>query len=114
MNELVSGWDDSDGHHAGLDSVVRLPGLGNLWPMPIDNRLKMLSTGVKSPVGIKIQGPDLKTLAVDETCENCGGAMTVRRGKRGFFLGCSNYPKCKGTKEPSEATLEKITAFTGG
>ena len=58
--------------------------------------------------------PDLKTLAVDETCENCGGAMTVRRGKRGFFLGCSGYPKCKGTKEPSEATLEKITAFTGG
>jgi DNA topoisomerase-1 len=51
---------------------------------------------------------------VDETCENCGGAMTVRRGKRGFFLGCSSYPKCKGTKEPSEATLEKITAFTGG
>ena len=40
--------------------------------------------------------------------------MTVRRGRRGFFLGCSNYPKCKGTKEPSEATLEKITAFTGG
>jgi len=59
-------------------------------------------------------GPDLKTLAVEESCENCGGAMTVRRGKRGFFLGCSNYPKCKGTKEPSQATLEKITAFTGG
>ena len=62
MKELVNGWDDADGHHGGLDSVVRLPGLGNLWPMPIDNRLKMLSTGVKSPVGLKIMGPDLKTL----------------------------------------------------
>jgi DNA topoisomerase-1 len=56
---------------------------------------------------------DLKTIAVDETCEECGGAMTVRRGRRGFFLGCANYPKCKGTREPSEATLEKIAAATG-
>ncbi len=63
MNELVQGWDDDRGHHPGLDSVVRMPGLGNLWPMPIDNRLKMLSTGIKSPVGLKIMGPDLKTLA---------------------------------------------------
>ena len=63
MDELVNGWDDVDGHHSGMDAVVRFPGLGNLWPMPIDNRLKMLSTGVKSPVGLKIQGPDLKTLA---------------------------------------------------
>jgi Cu(I)/Ag(I) efflux system membrane protein CusA/SilA len=63
MNELINGWDDADGRHGGMDSVVRFPGLGNLWPMPIDNRLKMLSTGVKSPVGLKIQGPDLKTLA---------------------------------------------------
>jgi Cu(I)/Ag(I) efflux system membrane protein CusA/SilA len=63
MNELVQGWDDADGHHAGMDAVVRFPGLGNLWPMPIDNRLKMLSTGVKSPVGLKILGPDLQTLA---------------------------------------------------
>ena len=61
--ELVQGWDDSNGHHEGMDSVVRFPGLGNLWPMPIDNRLKMLSTGIKSPVGLKISGPDLRTLA---------------------------------------------------
>ncbi|MBV8782032.1 MAG: efflux RND transporter permease subunit, partial [Phycisphaerae bacterium] len=63
MDELVNGWDDGDGHHPGMDAVVRFPGLGNLWPMPIDNRLKMLSTGIKSPVGLKIQGPDLRTLA---------------------------------------------------
>ena len=63
MDELVQGWNDSDGHHAGMDSVVRMPGLGNLWPMPIDNRLKMLSTGIKSPVGLKIMGPDLETLS---------------------------------------------------
>jgi Cu(I)/Ag(I) efflux system membrane protein CusA/SilA len=61
--ELVHGWNDGDGPHPGMDSVVRLPGLGNLWPMPIDNRLKMLSTGVKSPVGLKIYGPDLAELS---------------------------------------------------
>src|SRR5262249_53005503 len=61
--ELVSGWDDADGHHPGMDEIVRFPGLGNLWPMPIDNRLKMLSTGIKSPVGLKTSGPDLHELA---------------------------------------------------
>lgn len=63
MQELVNGWVEDGTRHAGMDAVVRFPGLGNLWPMPIENRLKMLSTGVKSPVGLKIQGPDLPTLA---------------------------------------------------
>ncbi len=58
-------------------------------------------------------GPDLKTIEVAETCDDCGSPMVVRRGRRGYFLGCSKYPKCKGTKEPSEATVEKITAVVG-
>ena len=58
-------------------------------------------------------GPDLKTIEVGETCDDCGSSMVVRRGRRGYFLGCSKYPKCKGTKEPSEATVEKITAAVG-
>jgi DNA topoisomerase-1 len=60
------------------------------------------------------QANDLKAIQVEETCENCGGAMTVRKGRRGYFLGCANYPKCKGTREPGEATLEKIYAVVGG
>lgn len=64
MHELTYGWTDADGtHHDGLDTVVHFPGLPNLWPMPIENRLKMLSTGIKSPVGLKISGPDLKTVS---------------------------------------------------
>jgi Cu(I)/Ag(I) efflux system membrane protein CusA/SilA len=63
MDELVNGWDDAEGHHPGTDAIVRFPGIGNLWPMPIENRLKMLSTGIKSPVGLKIMGPDLRILA---------------------------------------------------
>ena len=57
--------------------------------------------------------PDLKSIVVEETCENCGGPMRIIKGRRGYFLGCSKYPKCKGTKEPGIGTMEKITAVTG-
>ncbi|GHV55385.1 hypothetical protein FACS1894206_09720 [Deltaproteobacteria bacterium] len=41
-----------------LDKTVQLPGVANLWVPPIRNRIDMVSTGVKSPVGIKVSGPD--------------------------------------------------------
>ena len=42
-----------------LDRLVRLPGLANIWIPPIRNRIDMLATGIKSPLGIKVSGPDL-------------------------------------------------------
>ena len=42
-----------------LDRVVRVPGLANLWVSPIRNRIDMLATGIKSPVGVKVSGADL-------------------------------------------------------
>ena len=42
-----------------LDRTVRIPGISNLWIPPIRNRIDMLATGIKSPVGIKVSGPDL-------------------------------------------------------
>ncbi len=64
MEELVYGWQDPDGtDHPGLNAVVTEPGVANAWPMPIENRTNMLSTGIKTPVGIKIMGPDLQVLA---------------------------------------------------
>ena len=42
-----------------LDRVVKVPGLSNVWVPPIRNRIDMLSTGIKTPVGIKVSGPDL-------------------------------------------------------
>ncbi len=45
-----------------LDEVVSLPGVTNAWTMPIRTRIDMLSTGIKTPVGIKIMGDDLPTL----------------------------------------------------
>ena len=47
---------------AEMDAAVQFPGLTNAWTMPIKTRLDMLSTGIKTPVGIKIGGPDLATL----------------------------------------------------
>lgn len=42
-----------------LDRVVRAPGLANLWVPPIRNRIDMLATGIKSPIGVKVSGADL-------------------------------------------------------
>src|SRR5438046_6071634 len=45
-----------------MDSRLRLPGFPNIWWMPIQTRTEMITTGVRSPVGIKVLGPDLKTI----------------------------------------------------
>ncbi len=53
---------DYDSLVAEIDAATRTPGVANMWSMPIKNRLDMLATGIKTPVGIKIFGPDLATL----------------------------------------------------
>jgi copper/silver efflux system protein len=45
-----------------LNNLVKIPGLTNAWVMPIKTRIDMLSTGIKTPVGIKVAGPDLKVI----------------------------------------------------
>ena len=45
-----------------LDRTVKVPGLSNIWVPPIRNRIDMLATGIKSPVGIKVAGADLATI----------------------------------------------------
>jgi copper/silver efflux system protein len=45
-----------------LDRAVKVPGLSNVWVPPIRNRIDMLATGIKSPVGIKVAGADLATI----------------------------------------------------
>jgi Cu(I)/Ag(I) efflux system membrane protein CusA/SilA len=64
IDELTYGWHEDDGTHVnGLNDVVNLPGVTNAWTMPIKTRIDMLSTGIKTPVGIKIMGEDLAVLA---------------------------------------------------
>ncbi|MCK6369958.1 MAG: CusA/CzcA family heavy metal efflux RND transporter [Gammaproteobacteria bacterium] len=47
---------------AELDAALQIPGMGNIWVQPIRNRIDMFATGIKSPVGIKIAGPDLEVI----------------------------------------------------
>ncbi|MBE9395747.1 efflux RND transporter permease subunit [Pontibacterium sp. N1Y112] len=45
-----------------MDKLVKFPGLTNAWVMPIKTRIDMLATGIKTPVGLKVAGPDLKVI----------------------------------------------------
>lgn len=61
---------------AQMDQAIRFPGLTNAWTMPIKTRIDMLSTGIKTPVGIKVSGPDLDELQrLSEQIENVMQAM---------------------------------------
>lgn len=68
-DELVYGYtlpvsgSDTPLHVPGLNDAVRVPGLTNAWTMPIRTRIDMLSTGIRTPVGVKVLGPDVRTLA---------------------------------------------------
>ncbi|WP_281223274.1 efflux RND transporter permease subunit [Photobacterium sanguinicancri] len=60
-----SEWRDgvtSESLRSELDSLIQFPGVTNAWVMPIKTRIDMLATGIKTPIGIKIAGPDLKTI----------------------------------------------------
>ncbi len=64
VDELVKGYEAPPGRHVpGMNESLQIPGLTNSWTMPIKTRIDMLSTGIKTPVGIKFMGPDLGTLS---------------------------------------------------
>jgi Cu(I)/Ag(I) efflux system membrane protein CusA/SilA len=65
-----------------LDSVVRLPGISNIWIPPIRNRIDMLATGIKSPLGIKVSGSDLAEIervaaAIESAVKDVPGVSSV-------------------------------------
>jgi DNA topoisomerase I len=59
--------------------------------------------------------PKLPAVTVTETCPDCGAAMEVRKGRKGFFLGCTMYAKtkCKGTREVSPEIMEQLRSEAG-
>jgi Cu(I)/Ag(I) efflux system membrane protein CusA/SilA len=63
-----------------MDAAIRFPGLANAWTMPIKTRIDMLSTGIKTPVGIKLSGPDLNELQ----------RLSPTRIDRGLRAGCDH------------------------
>ncbi len=83
----------SAGLLAQMDEAVTLPGVTNAWTMPIKGRIDMLATGVRTPVGIKIFGPDLDTLqALGEQVERIVRAVPgtrssfAERGVSGYYV----------------------------
>jgi Cu(I)/Ag(I) efflux system membrane protein CusA/SilA len=76
-----------------LDDALRIPGLSNAWTMPIKARLDMLTTGVRTPVGLKVSGGDLKVIEeigarVEEQLLKVEGTRSVfaERTSGGYFL----------------------------
>jgi len=67
---------------AELDRVVRVPGLSNVWVQPIRNRIDMLATGIKSPVGVKVAGANLDEIdritgAIERAVKQVPGVSSV-------------------------------------
>jgi copper/silver efflux system protein len=86
MQELI--YDPS-----GLNDAMQLPGVVNAWTMPIKARIDMLTTGIRTPVGIKIMGPDLEKVqqlgaAVERVLQDVPGTKSAfaERTAGGYFL----------------------------
>jgi Cu(I)/Ag(I) efflux system membrane protein CusA/SilA len=82
-----------DGLTHEMDSLVRFPGITNAWTMPIKGRIDMLATGIRTPVGIKIFGPDLAELErigreIEAAVSMVPGTRSVfaERAVSGFYL----------------------------
>jgi copper/silver efflux system protein len=82
-----------DGLVAELDAATRMPGVSNLWTLPIKNRIDMLATGMRTPVGVKVFGPDLDELQrlgteVEGLLRGVPGTRSAvaERGASGYYL----------------------------
>ena len=76
-----------------MDAKLRIPGFPNIWWMPIQTRTEMITTGVRSPVGIKVLGPDLKTiekigLEIEQVLATVPGTKSAfaERLNEGYYL----------------------------
>ncbi|MBC7397609.1 MAG: efflux RND transporter permease subunit [Bdellovibrionales bacterium] len=89
-------WNTSISEEALIDemnSKLTYPGMPNIWTMPIKNRIDMLSTGIRSAVGVKVSGPDLKVIEqigkqIENKVKSVSGARTVvaERAGSGYFV----------------------------
>ncbi|MBF0510591.1 MAG: efflux RND transporter permease subunit, partial [Deltaproteobacteria bacterium] len=77
----------------GLNETIQIPGVTNAWTMPVKARLDMLTTGVRTPVGIKILGPDLNKIQelgqqIEKALKNVPGTTSVfaERTAGGYFI----------------------------
>ena len=76
-----------------MDDAIHIPGVSNSWTMPIKGRTDMLSTGIRTPIGIKIFGPDLTVIQgvgeqIEDALRNLPGSRNVyaERAASGYYL----------------------------
>jgi Cu(I)/Ag(I) efflux system membrane protein CusA/SilA len=81
---------------AQMDEKLHFPGLSNTWTMPVENRLDMSLTGIKTPMGLKIQGPDLAEIQrigaqLEEVLPQVAGTRSVfaERVSQGYYVNIS-------------------------
>ena len=75
-----------------MNAAIQIPGLTNAWTMPIKTRIDMLSTGIKTPVGIKIAGPDLNVLQeIGQEIENVARTIPGTRSAYAERSAGGNY-----------------------
>jgi Cu(I)/Ag(I) efflux system membrane protein CusA/SilA len=78
---------------AEMDTALRFPGVSNAWTMPIKARIDMLSTGIRTPVGVKVYGPDLKGITklsreIETAVREVPGATSAfaERSEGGYYI----------------------------
>lgn len=104
-----------------LDAAVKVPGLTNLWVPPIRNRIDMLATGIKSPIGIKVSGPDISVIErisgeverVAKTVPGVGSAL-AERVAGGRYVDVRIRPEVAARYGLSQAALQTLIGTVVG
>ncbi len=104
-----------------LDAAVQIPGLTNLWVPPIRNRIDMLATGIKSPIGVKVSGPDTKVIErlsdeverIAKTVPGVSSALAERIGG-GRYIDVKVQPGNAARYGLSQADLHRLIATVVG
>lgn len=106
---------------AQLDTTVQVPGLTNAWLPPIKTRIDMLSTGIRTPVGVRVSGPDLTTISevaqqLEADIKQLPGSRSVfaERAEDGLYLQISPDFKQLGRYGITLTELQQYVAFAIG
>uniref|UniRef100_A0A486XKU3 Cobalt-zinc-cadmium resistance protein CzcA Cation efflux system protein CusA n=1 Tax=Rheinheimera sp. BAL341 TaxID=1708203 RepID=A0A486XKU3_9GAMM len=106
---------------AELDAVVQVPGLTNAWLPPIKTRIDMLSTGIRTPVGVRVSGPDLATISavaqqLEAEIKPLPGSRSVfaERAEDGLYLQITPDLSQLGRYGITLAELQQYVAFAIG
>ncbi|MGL4206476.1 MAG: efflux RND transporter permease subunit [Aeromonadaceae bacterium] len=104
-----------------LDQAVKMPGMANSWTMPIRARIDMLSTGIRTPVGIKVFGPELSGIErlarqVEQVVKGVEGTRSAyaERITGGYYLTLTPDREALARYGVSIATLQQVIATSMG